>query len=551
MARDNRPQARKPARVVQKTKNGDGKARPRPPEAPVPAPEKPVHSAIDTLFKLDESVRDAIATNLKERSPAGRAVADRARAAFVHFTPSKHSSAERARPNYLARGDDLAVAQETLITESLRATRDSRLRRSIAIRLTDAVKPLLKETAGEPRADTMDLAKLVDYIVKAGTRPSLPASPAFTSCKAELEAERRMQAFQASNGADGGGDGAGPAAEKPDAAAPRATEKFVADKVSVQMETVTSPESELLYAVPARLNQDQLRRNIQTFELRSGASDVTSYHDFTTLQIAFQSVWTEIFDGQLASLGEDLYSEYVKLKAFAGLDDGVDHRIDTLDDLKALMDEIRGLSRITEDVIPTDLQPRGGEAGVTGPTTPTAATHFIKTLLDPAGAVTGAIGDKVIEAIVDPGGAVTDALAKLLAGKQHLSWSSFPGPLAGGGDVITTTFQEDAVGPGTVEIVLATSKEVSWWKGIAFREVDALGNIVSGFKISNDPRDNDVWDKANYNTLPLYTAQLKNAILEFSKAATLGIPTGYYLLGGLDEKLKDRTRLTFTWQKDK
>ena len=54
-----------------------------------------------------------------------------------------------------------------------------------------------------------------------------------------------------------------------------------------------------------------------TFFAGKVTTDVPSYHDFHTLQIAFQHVWTEIFDGQLTSLGRDLYGEYVKLKDFS------------------------------------------------------------------------------------------------------------------------------------------------------------------------------------------------------------------------------------------
>ena len=61
-------------------------------------------------------------------------------------------------------------------------------------------------------------------------------------------------------------------------------------------------------------------RILQTFELRPGASDVTSYHDFHTLQIAFPHVWTRLFDGELEALGRELYREYVKLKDFGGVD---------------------------------------------------------------------------------------------------------------------------------------------------------------------------------------------------------------------------------------
>src|SRR5690348_12764584 len=67
----------------------------------------PLHAAINTIFQNDESVRQALSANLKGRTTASQALAERAQAAFSDFSPSKYSPAERARPNYLAPGDNL------------------------------------------------------------------------------------------------------------------------------------------------------------------------------------------------------------------------------------------------------------------------------------------------------------------------------------------------------------------------------------------------------------------------------------------------------------
>jgi hypothetical protein len=107
-----------------------------------------------------------------------------------------------------------------------------------------------------------------------------------------------------------------------------------------------------------------------------------------------------------------------------------------------------------------------------------------------------------------------------------------------------------------VEIVLQNSPDAWWWKGIEFREFDATGKVVSHSVISNDPQANDASDpqRVSFNVLRLFTTQLPNGLLEFQKAAPppfgFGIHTGYYLLAGLDVSLRDRMRVTFTWEKD-
>ncbi len=44
------------------------------------------------------------------------------------------------------------------------------------------------------------------------------------------------------------------------------------------------------------------------FELSTGASDATSYHDFFRLQLAFEDVWVELLDAGVQKTGEQLYA---------------------------------------------------------------------------------------------------------------------------------------------------------------------------------------------------------------------------------------------------
>ena len=124
------------------------------------------------------------------------------------------------------------------------------------------------------------------------------------------------------------------------------------------MDTATSPESHLRYSVADRSGQADVDHAIDTFQLRSGPSDVTSYHDFHNLQIAFQSIWTEMFDGQLGTLGKDLYREFVKLKQFNGVDAGVDPSINTIADLEELLSHIKEFAKDTVENIPGQIPRR-------------------------------------------------------------------------------------------------------------------------------------------------------------------------------------------------
>jgi hypothetical protein len=321
---------------------------------------------------------------------------------------------------------------------------------------------------------------------------------------------------------------------------------LVHEKVEDLIGSMRPPESAVDFDVTPRADSGELQKSIATFELRSGPSDVTSYHDFTSLRVAFEGVWTELFDEQLGTLGRQLFEECVKLKSFAGVDPATDS-VETLDDLRRLVDEVRGLAQITSEATPGGLRP-GGDVAAEAVGQGTTAVDFAKSVL-----LGGPTGDKTVDTILNPGGALIEAIGNLFAGKQQLTWDSFPGPLPVAHDVITVRSEADVVPAGTVEIVIENSPQAWWWKGIEFREFDTRGTVVSDFRISNDPRDSGVWDSASFNRLPLYTTQLPNGVLEFQKAAPgigVGIHTGYYLLADLPARISDRMRVTFRWEKD-
>jgi hypothetical protein len=535
-------------------------------------PTKPFDSAIDTIFRNDGIVRESLTKNVRERSAGLLLQQDRADQAFDKFTASRYREALRKQRTYLAPGDDLAESLERVMVSGAKELGGSKVDRSIRLRVTDDLRSMVKKKArGQDKSlvGTIGLERLVDYLSPdARVRPTQPPDTTFTSCMAEIEAEKRLAALKAAaDAAAKHGNGTKPAANtngtdggraeshangKTDAA----KDALVASDVDLLMKTISSPESTLQYAAPDRQDGDALQKSIDTFELRSGPSDVTSYHDFTSLQIAFEDVWTEVFDGQLETLGKELYSKYVELKDFAGIK-GKDRPISSVDDIKALMEEVRSLAAITRDATPREVRPctpKTGTNGTSGRTPADDAVDSVKSILDPLGLITGTIGDATVHALVDPLGAAISGLSNLFAGKTQLTWGAFPGPLPGHGDIITTTFETNVTEPGTVEIAIKNSPEAWWWKGLEFREFDSSGNVAVYFRISNDPNDSDVWDRTSYNVLPLYTPQLTNGLLEFKKAAPppfgFGIHTGYYLLAGLDQQLKDGMRVTFTWVKD-
>jgi hypothetical protein len=502
----------------------------------------PLTVAVDAMFQNDASVRNAIADNLRTRSEVSRAISARAKTAFENFDSRRIPINEVAGRNYIAPGADLTEVQRSVINKGLAAMKSSAYRPAITLHKTVELKSRIQadtDTDSEI-VGTVDLGQLVDLIL---SKPNVSPANLYSLCQAELDAEEILKKIEGvpetANGGAAVGNGTAGTSD---------AETLVKKTVNVQMDTLTSPESEVRYSsIPNSADKNNVQGSIvQTFELRPGASDVTSYHDFNTLQIAFEHVWSRIFDGQLTSLGQELFHEYVKLKEFTGSTDP-DPTISTLDDLKNLLDEIKYLSNFAETELPATTPKAGDNAGRGAPRSPEDIVQAVKDTL-PYNQLANAIGDETVAAVIDPAGFLANAIINLLSGKSQITWDSFLSqqPPTMGPFKITATFEENAAPAGEVAIVLSTQSP-SPWVGIDFQEIGNDGNITNHFKISSGPNDQDVWDRSSYNVLPLYTNQLAHGVLEFDGEAEFGLHHGYYLLAGLEQKIKDRTRVTFTW----
>jgi hypothetical protein len=127
-----------------------------------------------------------------------------------------------------------------------------------------------------------------------------------------------------------------------------APDKIISDEIKLQLADATSPEAQLTYKVPQRANGTSapgtnLNDTVKTFELRTGPTDVTAYHDFYKLQIAFEHIWTEVLDKQIGIQAQALYEEWVNRKMSQNLP-APNPSISSVAELRQFMDDIRAQS---------------------------------------------------------------------------------------------------------------------------------------------------------------------------------------------------------------
>ena len=266
----------------------------------------------------------------------------RGKTAFEKFNPTQYSETELASRNHVAPTTDPSEMLKSVVQRYVDSGSASTRAGAMTIRADG-------DLATIKNGNVIPLDSLLDYLGAQQTRSySFAASSALATCYAQSQA----QALVASIGAvpsSGGGNG-----DEPKPVAAKDVTQIVSDTVNLQMATATSPEMKLSYAVIPNDSGSGQTDLLQTFELRPDPTNVTSYHDFTTLQIALEHVWTQMFDSQLASVGMQLYQEYVHLKDLSG-SAAPDPTIDTVDDLANLLTEIRSLSQFVQSTTPSTL----------------------------------------------------------------------------------------------------------------------------------------------------------------------------------------------------
>jgi hypothetical protein len=129
-------------------------------------------------------------------------------------------------------------------------------------------------------------------------------------------------------------------------------EALLAQRLAHLMQSSSSPETELSYGIPRE--QDALvsvHDSIDNFKLKGDSpADGTAYHDFQRLDIAFEDVWTEVFDESIEQLGKEVWQEHAKL-------DMEQSEVRDISDMRNLLEQYRKDMALSSEftVVPPNL----------------------------------------------------------------------------------------------------------------------------------------------------------------------------------------------------
>jgi hypothetical protein len=512
--------------------NGDGAAH--------DVVKTPDRLALDDVFLNHEALRRGLTENLNARRIESDKVAERVEKAFAKISLSKPAENDRSPLNHVAPDASTFDAVNAVVHRRVDAIRKSDAASVVSVRAGSKLVQWDEARRAENHATdgpsgSLELEPLLNFV---NVRRSGPLFASASTEAARYETEGQAQKIIDDVVANGSGDKPQRKQDADRAAVDLSADELVAQSVNVQMKSATAPEDQLTYGlIPNGAAADKVQTSLlQTFELRPGASDVTAYHDFHTLRMAFEHVWTRLFDGDLEKLGRKLYKEYVGLKDFLGYDPATDRSITSLDDLKWLINEIRSLSDFAQEVIPPQLtNGQGDPAG-----TPKGASDVTSDVARTTGTVLTGGASLFIEWAFNE-------LIKLGNRPVVVTWNDFPlKPNEGRGNIIELLPPEqNALPQGTVEIVLEADTN-SYKKRISFQQWDHdTQRVVYSADLQNFGGGHGPIDR-----LVLNAAQVQSGTLKFISEDEIvnELLLGRYVLGDLTEKINDRTRVRFHWK---
>jgi hypothetical protein len=222
-----------------------------------------------------------------------------------------------------AQHDELVKLKE--IVENSSGNKVSKVRRQTRIQLSSEVLKLLGKEAHRSKIGTISQEELEKAL---GTSLDKPAIVQFTNlaadqCRSKLPGETILDTGEIID--DEGGSAIFEASDEESNIAGRNVVFDAGKSIAALMDLQSSPEHTVQFndkvtQLEGRLEAENIAKAIGGITLKPGPADVPSFHDFSSMQIAFQSVWQEAIDDRILKDVEVAYDRIVE--SGLGVSDG-------------------------------------------------------------------------------------------------------------------------------------------------------------------------------------------------------------------------------------
>lgn len=331
----------------------------------VNAQREEVDVFVESLRKTSarrQALGKAVSELVRPQLEASRKLQARAKSLFSGF--SGVCSSRRADPRFVPAKATAAQAQAIhLAAMHAGLTRISeQYRGQLTLELTANELRELALGAGAAEATVKVPVASIDMLLERRGVGGCDLLRARTLLDGVVPSADRAQAAVSDPPASPGKDGESSGPPATAATQVAATAQLVLESVAAKLQEQAASTVDDLGTRP---DAPAVSHAVQALELTGGPADATAFHDFKVLQLAFQDVWTEVFDDQVKGLGQALYREAVQ--HYAEMDQTVPplEAIEDIDTLKEFIDQVSTETGITDTVAQPPPAQQGNVHGAT------------------------------------------------------------------------------------------------------------------------------------------------------------------------------------------
>ena len=293
---------------------------------------------LEKLSKDSDAIRQFYREKLKEKQKIIQKNIEKSNKVFQKFVPSTISLKKRiGMDNYLQPNDNLENTSKKIIDKELAKQNDPNNNYKIHV-----TEKQLKQSGFEINSQgivtgTGNTTQLLSKLKNSSTGNEFYVQNPLDNCMAEQQCEDLIEKALTSENTSTADSPTSTCDDVADESLD--VDEFKNKKLSELTKHITSPEHNVKFDLSGSSCTESVKNNLADLKLPLGPADVPSYHDFYNLRLAFDNIWTEIFDDELIGAGKQLYEEFVQFEDFASVDNP--ETISTVEEFRRFEDDIK------------------------------------------------------------------------------------------------------------------------------------------------------------------------------------------------------------------
>lgn len=289
-------------------------------------------------IQRSKQIREQLIELHKPRAERILAIQEKAKNALKDFVPTRLPPLIRNAPTFLGPGRKLGEAQGAAVEAG--AARIARATQPLVLRLTPEENQQLLEIVGDENAETVEV-RIEEFLQIVGApngEETITRTFDFSDlCPHPAETAEDDDGEAAPVDGDGTADDSSEPSSEEIVISLEEARRALLSRTLGQVADLKTWDPQV---IEGRNDISKLKKMIDDLKISKGPADVTAFHDFNSVQVAFDHVWAEVYDKRLVDIGKRTLRSWEQFKEFVGATAEDEDPWLTADDAEAALDKM-------------------------------------------------------------------------------------------------------------------------------------------------------------------------------------------------------------------